>query len=357
MVVLYEVKIKIIPSFPVKNLRKILIPFSLGYKGVMALRNHAYDQQWFMSKRFDLPTIGVGNLSTGGTGKSPMTEYIIRLLINEYKLATLSRGYGRATTGYFEVRVTSLAKEVGDEPLQFKQKFPEITVAVDENRIRGIQKIQQQEHAIDAIVLDDIYQHRKIQPGFLILLTSYDSPFYEDLVLPAGNLRESGQGAQRADVVVVTKCPAELDRVIQEKMIDKIKKYTAAPVYFSNIIYDEVASGIENRALADFKNGSFTVVTGIAKPQLFVKHLKKNGLHFNERHFPDHHNFTEGEIKILDEIPVILTTEKDYVRLKPQLKKAKLYYLPIQFSFLNKGSEFDHRILNYMYQNSSAQKS
>ncbi len=314
----------------------------------MALRNHAYDQQWFASKRFKLPIIGVGNLSTGGTGKSPMTEYIVRLLNDQYRVATLSRGYGRETSGYRKVQVSSLAKEVGDEPLQFKQKFPELSVTVDENRIRGIQKIREDENTADVIVLDDIYQHRKVHPGFLILLTSYDAPFYEDLVLPAGNLRESRRGAQRADVVVITKCPPDLDVNTQKISAQKVKKYTDSPVYFSSITYDDVARGVEDKVLSEFKKSSFTLVTGIAKPQPFMEYLLTKGLHFEEKHFADHHNFTEKELATLDEIPVILTTEKDYVRLKPYLKKTKLFYLPIRFSFLNGERAFNDLIKNYM---------
>ncbi|HEA31111.1 MAG TPA: tetraacyldisaccharide 4'-kinase [Leeuwenhoekiella sp.] len=331
-----------------KNLRKILLPFSWGYKGIMALRNQAYEQGWFASHPFDFPLIGVGNLSMGGTGKSPMTEYLIRLVQDDYLPATLSRGYGRNTSGFLEVQSGSTAKQVGDEPLQFKQKFPEISVVVDEDRVHGINKIIKNNIPAEVIVLDDVFQHRKVRPGFLILLTSYDAPFYGDYLLPAGNLRESRQGAQRADIIVVTKCPSDLKKKVRENIAKKVDKYTNSPVFFSQITYDEQVRGAAHMHLNQFKNIPFTVVTGIANPQPFIDYLKGNGLTFPVERFPDHHNFTKKELAALDKIPAILTTEKDYMRLQTQLKSAKLYYLPIQFSFLENGIEFDKRILDFI---------
>ena len=198
----------------------------------MALRNLAYDKGWFSSAEFELPIIGVGNLSVGGTGKSPMTEYLIRLVQGQYLPATLSRGYGRSSSGFIEVLPESRAEEVGDEPLQFKCKFPNIPVVVDEDRVHAVQEMLKRKMAFEVLILDDVFQHRKINPGFLILLTSYDAPFYEDHVLPAGNLRESRKGAQRANVVVVTKCPSTLSVEAQEHLAEKIKEFTNAPVFF-----------------------------------------------------------------------------------------------------------------------------
>jgi len=324
------------------------LPLSWGYKGVMALRNTAYNKGWFPTSHFDLPLVGVGNLSMGGTGKSPMTEYIVRLVQEHYLPATLSRGYGRSTSGFIEVQPSSTAKEVGDEPLQFKRKFPKISVVVDENRVHAIKKMLKQKMPIEVLVLDDIFQHRKVKTGFLILLTSYDALFYEDHVVPAGNLRESRKGANRADVVVVTKCPSTLTRAARKKITEKIQKYTRAPVFFSRITYDTRVSGTESIPLSQLQNTELTVVTGIANPKPFVDFLKANNLDFKEKRFPDHHNFTEKEVAVLDRLPVILTTEKDYMRLKTQLTTAQLYYLPIQFSFLEDGNKFDEYLLGFI---------
>ncbi len=314
----------------------------------MALRNMAYNKGWFASSHFNLPLVGVGNLSMGGTGKSPMTEYIVRLVQKNYLPATLSRGYGRSTSGFIEVLPKSTAREVGDEPLQFKRKFPEIPVVVDENRVHAIKKMLQQKMPVEVLILDDIFQHRKVNAGFLILLTSYDALFYEDHVLPAGNLRESRKGAHRADVVVVTKCPPTLTVESRREITKKIEKYTKAPVFFSTISYDAEVRGAKNVPLSDLQNTELTVVTGIARPKPFVDFLKANKLKFQEKRFPDHHNFTEKEVAILDQLPVILTTEKDYMRLKTQLKSVQLYYLPIQFSFLTDAEKFDRLLLSFI---------
>ena len=186
------------------KLRKLLFPFSLVYGSILAFRNLCYDKGWFESKSYNRPIICVGNLSTGGTGKSPMIEYLISFLIKDYKVAVLSRGYKRKTNGFKKVLIDSLAENVGDEPLQFKQKFPDIVVAVCANRQEGIKKIK---NKADVILLDDAFQHRKVKASTNILLTTFNDLYIHDVVLPAGNLRESKRGSKRADLVVVTKCP------------------------------------------------------------------------------------------------------------------------------------------------------
>ncbi len=314
----------------------------------MALRNIAYDKGWTAASHFDLPLVGVGNLSMGGTGKTPMTEYIVRLVQQHYLPATLSRGYGRSTSGFIAVLSQSTAKEVGDEPLQFKLKFPNIPVVVDENRVHAIKKMLAEKMPVEVLILDDIFQHRKVHAGFLILLTSYDALFYKDYVLPAGNLRESREGAHRADVVVVTKCPTALTDAARKKITEKIEKYTKAPVFFSRIVYDTEIRGTKNISLSQLQNTELTVATGIAKPKPFVDFLKANNLSFQEKNFPDHHNFTQKELTALDRLPAILTTEKDYMRLKTQLTTTQLYYLPIQFSFLTDAEKFDGLLLDFI---------
>lgn len=334
-----------------KNLRKILYPFSLIYEAITSLRNVAYHKGGLQSTSFSVPIIGIGNLSTGGTGKSPMVEYCIRLLQNNYQVATLSRGYGRSSKGYLEVSAHHKADEVGDEPLQFKTKFPDVKVVVDEQRVRGVQTMLTEKPVAELIILDDVYQHRKIKPGFLILLSSYDAPFYDDLVLPAGNLRESRRGASRATVIIITKCPATMDRSEQVKIKEKIRKYSAAPVFLSKIGYDSHVLGHQQKPLDKLAEKSLTVITGIAKPTPLLEYLKQNKLKFSYRKFPDHHNFSEAEIAELDTLDCILTTEKDYVRLKPRLQKAELYYLPIRHQFLNSPAEFNQLILDYIQDN------
>ena len=342
------VNIKIIPSFHVKNLRKILYPFSLPYKAVTALRNLAFDKGLLDAKTFKLPTIGVGNLSTGGTGKTPMTEYIVRLLKDTKQTAVLSRGYGRKTRGFLEVKPNDDARRVGDEPLQFKIKFPETTVAVDEKRAHGIDRLHALHPDIEVVVLDDVFQHRRVRPGLMILLTAYNSPFYDDLVLPAGNLRESRHGAGRADVIVVTKCPATLSVEKRREIAEKTGGYATCPIYFSTVVYDQTIFGTENCKLIDLMGKPLTVVTGIARPAPFEDYLKGEGLVFELKTFGDHHDFSPSELKMLDTKPYILTTEKDYVRLKPHLVKAKLYYLPIRHRFLKDSPAFDKMIVDYV---------
>lgn len=342
------VNIKIIPSFPVKNLRKILYPFSLPYAAVTTLRNRAYDNGLLGAKTFLLPLIGVGNLSTGGTGKTPMTEYIVRLLKDTYSTGILSRGYGRKTTGFLEMDSSDDANRVGDEPLQFKTKFPNIAVAVDEKRVHGVQKLLDLHPQLDVIVLDDVFQHRSIRPGLMVLLTSYSDPFYSDLVLPAGNLRESRYGAARADLIVVTKCPPDLDKNSRRRMVKKIRKHAACPVHFATVAYDAFVFGSEKKELRQLKKRPLTVVTGIAKPAPFIDYLKGEGLEFELKTFGDHHNFSRSEIEMLDKKNYILTTEKDYVRLKPHLIKAQVYFLPIKHRFIDGGAAFDRKILDYV---------
>ncbi len=315
-----------------KNVRKILLPFSWLYDGVTSLRNLAYDKGWFSGKEYDIPVICIGNLSTGGTGKSPMTAFLVSFLSNDYKVAVLSRGYGRKTSGFLEVFVDSLAENVGDEPLQLKKNFPKITVAVCEDRQTGIEKLQT--HS-EVILLDDAFQHRKVVPSYTILLTTYDDLYLYDKVLPAGNLRESKKGVQRADMVVVTKCPEKIPYARMQEIEYNLQLSPEQKLYFSGIVYDDFIFSEKDSLPLDFlTNKSFTLVTGIANPTPLVTFLAEKGLSFTHEKYPDHHRFTEAEISQLHEKELILTTEKDYVRLLPKLQKYALYYLPIKVKIL-----------------------
>jgi tetraacyldisaccharide 4'-kinase len=336
-------------TFAFMSVRKILYPFSLVYGGVMHLRNKLYDHGILPSKKFDLPVIAVGNLSVGGTGKSPMVEYLVQLLQKDYRVATLSRGYRRSSTGYILLTGQEIAAEVGDEPLQFKQKFPGIMVAVDESRTHGIEELLQEKPEPEVILLDDAFQHRKVSAGLYILLTPYNKIYRNDLVLPAGNLREPAFGAKRAQIIVVTKCPPEMGMQEQLDIIKKIKPQPNQEVFFSSIQYSNMVFG-RNRSLKlkELQTTPFTLVTGIANPLPLVNYLKKSGLNFVHKAYKDHHNFTEPELRELQHEELIITTEKDYMRLKNEISREKIFYLPIQTSFLNKGGEFDDFIENYV---------
>ncbi|HPF12091.1 MAG TPA: tetraacyldisaccharide 4'-kinase [Flavobacteriaceae bacterium] len=316
------------------KLRKILYPFSVLYDGITRLRNLAYDKEWKDSNEFEIPVISVGNLSVGGTGKSPMIELLVETLMEDYRVAVLSRGYKRNTKGFLEVQPTATASEVGDEPLQFKQKFPQITVAVCADRREGIERLKK--HA-EVILLDDAFQHRKVVPAMSILLTAYDQLFLDDCLLPAGNLRESRKGMDRANSIVVTKCPNGVAYAALQKIQFRMQLKPHQSIYFSEIRYDSHIHGkTESLPLAYLENKKFTLVTGIANPEPLLGFLKGKGLRFEHQKFRDHHHFTDKEINQLQTQEIILTTEKDFQRLKDRLDKKAMYYLPIKTKFLYK---------------------
>lgn len=315
----------------------------------MHLRNKFYDRGLFSSKQFDFPVIAVGNLSMGGTGKSPMVEYIVNLLKQNYKVATLSRGYKRKSSGYILLDGQETAKEVGDEPLQFKSKFRDVLVAVDESRSNGIERLLEETPPPDVVILDDAFQHRRVKAGCYILLTSYTNLYRNDMVLPAGNLREPASGAKRANIIVVTKCPQDLSTSKREEILKRIKPQEGQEVYFSTIAYsDEIYSRNRTLKLKALQRESFTLVTGIAKPQPLIDFLEQQGLTFIHKAFRDHHNFTEEEIKALQHEELILTTEKDYMRLKNEISREKIFYLPIKTQFIIRGADFDEQIKNFV---------
>lgn len=315
----------------------------------MQLRNVLYDHGIKKSKAYDLPVIAVGNLSVGGTGKSPMIEYLIGLLKDSYWVASLSRGYKRSTRGFILLDGSESAKAVGDEPLQFKHKFPEVRVAVDENRRHGIEALLRTKPRPEVILLDDAYQHRKVRAGYYILLTAYADRYTKDLILPAGNLREPRAGAARADVVVVTKCPPELSLKARQEIVRELDLEEHQKVFFSYIGYGEwIRNAEQSIRIEEWKDASFTLVTGIARPGPLVEFLKEKGLSFTHKAFPDHHNFSDAELKELRSHGRILTTEKDYMRLKAALAPGQLYYLPIRTRFLNEEQAFASGIREYV---------
>ena len=322
------------------NLRKLLFPFSLVYDGITRTRNFAYDKGIFYSATFPVPIIAVGNLSVGGTGKSPMIEYLIDLFGKENAVAVLSRGYKRKSNGFKMLKTSDSATEVGDEPLQFKTKFPKANVAVDANRAEGIVELLKLHP--DLILFDDAFQHRKVKADLYILLTSFDELYSKDMLLPAGNLRESKTGAERAEIIVVTKCPAHISDAEKKEMEASLKLKESQKLFFSTIDYaQEVISSKGGKKLDAINFENFVLVTGIAKPKPLIEYLNNAGIILPHKKFPDHHNFSEKEIQELSKFFKILTTEKDYMRLKDSFPKEKLYYLPIQTKILQNAEGFN----------------
>ncbi len=330
--------------------RKLLFPFAVLYGFVTSVRNYLYDKGIFKSHTFDVPIIAVGNLSVGGTGKTPQIEYLIRLLSDKYKLATLSRGYKRKSKGFVLADADSNAAVLGDEPYQFYQKFPEIQVAVDANRVNGITQLLSQKVKPEVILLDDAFQHRKVKAGFYIMLTAYDDLYCDDLILPAGNLRESRAGVERADVVIVTKCPPQLTLMQQKEIKTRLRLNPRQQLFFTFIAYDAFVYSEEKRiSNEELATVDKLLLAGIAKPESFFAYLQaaQNATMV----FPDHHDFTQQDLEKIKEKAtnkIIITTEKDYVRLKGKLPKEQLFYLPIKTSFLSNQEDFDKTILEYV---------
>lgn len=336
-----------------KTARLLLLPFSLLYGLITSIRNFLYDKGILKSVTFTTPVIAVGNLSTGGTGKSPQIEYLIRLLAERYRVATLSRGYKRKSKGFVLADESSNVATLGDEPFQFYSKFPEITVAVDADRISGINNLLSHKPKPQVILLDDAYQHRRVKAGFYILLTAYGDLYSLDFILPAGNLRESRVGAKRANCIIVTKCPPDLSEAEQDRIRQQLRPNANQEVYFTAIGYDEYVyseTGKLNREEID--ETQKVLVAGIAMPEPFFQYLKNSGDMCKT--YPDHHDFTNNETEELKNLAaerIIVTTEKDYMRLKGRLPGDRLFYLPIQSIFINDGDKFNATILNYVGEN------
>ena len=333
-----------------KFLRILLFPFSIVYGFITSIRNFFFDKGILKSTSLNIPVIAVGNLSVGGTGKTPQIEYLIRLLSEKYKVATLSRGYKRKSEGFVLANENSNAEILGDEPFQYFQKFPQIQVAVDANRTNGIKQLLVQKNPPDIILLDDAYQHRKVNAGFYILLTAYNDLYCDDFILPTGNLRESRSGANRAKLVIVTKCPESLSLDEKNKIKLKLKLDSNQKLFFTAISYDNlIYSKSGNLSVNEIQHSAKVLLAGIAKPEPFFNYLKKEGDSILT--FPDHHHFSESEIaaiKLKANHKIIVTTEKDYVRIKDQFPDEQLYYLPIKTSFLGDESVFDKTIIKFV---------
>ena len=337
------------------------------YNLIMSIRNFLFDKGWGLKQQaFDVPLISVGNLSMGGTGKTPHTEFLVKLLQQAGKdVAVLSRGYGRATKGFRLATDSSTASEIGDEPRQIKQKFPQCTVAVCEKRVVGMRHLiaerQEAGKSMDnwVVVLDDAFQHRYIKPGFSILLTDYARPYYADRVLPWGRLRESAEGAQRADVIIVTKCPKNLTPTAAEQIRTKLAPLPSQEVFFTCFDYGSPYCASNNQTAELPENA--LVLTGIAKPQPLYAYLEAHGVEIKPLAFPDHHAFTPSDVSrinaafaALPEGSKVITTEKDAVRLRllPTLSEAvkqQLLVQPIEVKFLfGQTEKFNTKIHDYV---------
>ncbi len=334
-----------------RTLRLLLLPFSLLYGGIVFVRNWLFDNRYLKSTSYDFPVICVGNLSVGGTGKSPMIEYLIRLLKDKYKVATLSRGYKRKTTGFVLANENTNASDIGDEPLQFYHKFKDdIQVAVEAERTAGIETLRKLPTPPEVILLDDAYQHRKVKAGFNVLLTPFYDLYTNDFMLPAGNLREPISGAKRADAIIVTKCPPKVSAGQQAKIKMKLRPKGYQEVFFTSIAYSEtIHSEREKLSLASLKASEFVLITGIANPKPLLQHLNDQELQYSHLKYADHYHFSESDITSIKQkagTKKILTTEKDFMRLQGRLEH--LFYLPITVQFLADEIKFKNRIDDFL---------
>ena len=325
--------------------RYILFPFAIIYGFVVWFRNKLYNFGIFKSHTFDIPVISVGNLEVGGSGKTPATEYLVKLLESKFSLATLSRGYGRITSGFRWVDAADNANLCGDEPLQIKLNYPNVGVAVCEDRVKGANRIKDTHNLI---ILDDAYQHRAIKPGLSILLFDFNRLNHSRFMLPTGNYREFFSGRKRADILVVTKCPVILNDFDKQLIIKKLKPFNHQKVIFSFIAYADdlqpLTKGIDKILASGItQKTAVLLLTGIAKPQLLIDKIKEKTTNITHHNYPDHHNFTSKNIlklvnnfKALNaEHKVIITTQKDAIRLMDASFEQHLYNLPIFYWQIN----------------------
>lgn len=351
----------------------LLLPFSLLYGLIVAMRNMLFDLNIFTSTEFKIPIISVGNITVGGTGKTPHIEYLIALLKDDYKLATLSRGYKRKSKGFILSDENSNANLIGDEPMQIKRKFPDILVSVDSKRVNGVKNLLKSEQGNDlsAILLDDAYQHRYIKPGISILLIDYNRPITRDFIMPYGRLRESAEERSRANIIIVSKAPEQMTPIERRIIVKELKILPYQKLYFTCLDYGNLQAVYNNEAIniadADWgkENFSILLVTGIANPKPLREYLDSFSDRIEEFHFPDHHAFNQKDIQAIENRfnelegnnKIIITTEKDATRIfdmeiKQKSIRKHLFYVPLCIKFLNEDkSKFDHQILNYVKKN------
>ena len=332
-------------EFFLKSFRILLIPFALLYWLAIGLRNWLYNKRILRSTSFGLPIICVGNLSVGGTGKSPMVEYLVEHLRPSFRVATLSRGYKRKTKGYALANERTTALDIGDEPMQFHLKFPDVPVAVGEERIYAIPQLLHDKPETQVIILDDAFQHRAIKAGFNIILTEFSNLYTRDFYLPTGDLRDLKSSYKRADVIVVTKCKRDLSQEEKQAVCEEIKPLAGQHVFFTSIEYGQIYHLVNRQVAAIHEKTEILLVTGIANPGPLQGLLEENVDSYSLMQYPDHYIFSIDDLKeikkkfdrIENEDRIILTTEKDAVRLikfRQEIADLPLYVIPIRHHFL-----------------------
>ncbi|MDD3876086.1 MAG: tetraacyldisaccharide 4'-kinase [Bacteroidales bacterium] len=350
----------------IKFIRILAYPISLIYGLILLFRNKLFDWHILSSKSYDTPIIGVGNLSVGGTGKTPHVEYLVRLLKDNYKVAILSRGYGRKTKGFILGEKNMTVNELGDEAIQYLSKFDNLIIAVCEKRRKGIEKILELYPDLHVILLDDAFQHRYVKPGLNILLSDYSNLYSENFVMPTGNLREFRNGAQRANTIIITKSPKILSPIVVKEYLTRLKPTENQKVFFSYIdfenfipLYKDVETVMPSKVYA------ILMITGIANPYPLEEFLKQHCVELYKLDYRDHHNYTQKDIDLIIKTynsiyslnKIIVTTEKDSARLdKAEFQKQfigiPIFYMPIKINIHKKyNQEFDQQIINYVRTN------
>ncbi len=346
-----------------------LRPLSWLYGCGVKFRNFLFDTGILKSHAFDVPVISVGNITVGGTGKTPHVEYLIRLLQNKVKVAVLSRGYKRKTHGFILATNDMTVREIGDEPHQMKQKYPNVAVAVDRKRVHGIEKLMEHDKELDVILLDDAFQHRYVKPGINILLVDYHRLIIYDKLLPAGRLREPLSGKNRADIVIITKCPKDMKPMEFRVLIKAMNLYPYQHLYFTTLAYDSLMPLYNKkgtRALEDIKADEHVLLlTGIASPEQMLIDLKPYAANIHPLTFADHHEFNKKDVEKINEAfssmpspKCIITTEKDATRINNTLGftdevMQNMYLLPVKIQFMQDQDDlFNQNILGYVRKNS-----
>jgi tetraacyldisaccharide 4'-kinase len=347
----------------VNLIRLLLYPFSLLYGLIIGFRNYLYSKGYLKSVSFDFPVIAIGNLSVGGTGKTPHIEYLIKLIGQHYTLATLSRGYKRKSKGYRLAQATDDANTLGDEPFLLHKKYPQAIVAVAEDRLLAIPELINDAPQVQLVLLDDAFQHRSVIAGLSILLTTYNNPYYKDVLLPAGRLREYASAASRADFIVVSKCPFNISKEEKEVIKSNIKPLSNQKVFFSFLKYGLPYNLLQPETkIALNKNTDVYVFCGIANTDELEEYLQENTKNYWIRKFDDHHYYDQYELEVIletfknieSENKILLTTEKDAARLWEFRawfiqKKLSIFALPVEVAFFQEDKIiFDQQITNYL---------
>ena len=350
------------------KIREGLLPLSWLYGGAVKLRNFCFDVGLLKSRAFHVPVIAVGNITVGGTGKTPHVEYLIRLLREKFSVAVLSRGYKRKTSGYLLADANTTARDIGDEPYQMKTKYPDVSVAVDGKRVRGIKRLTDDDEKLDVILLDDAFQHRYVKPGVNILLVDYHRLIIYDKLLPAGRLREPLSGKNRADIVIVTKCPKELKPMEFRVITKAMSLYPYQHLYFTTLEYGELQPVFPKMSeVCSFAaDANVLLLTGIASPRQMEEDLRPKVQSLTLLTYPDHHHFSRKDVRHINETfsqmpspKMIITTEKDAARLtaldglSDDVRK-NLFALPVRITFMQKEQEqqFCDFIVGYVLKNS-----